>query len=106
MVEPFGLCAGDDLLAGMFAGTGQEVVGGAAVAVRVLSECCVGDGAEHRCRLWHLLASEGAGWDPALPPAVPAPEAVPRARCSQWWCSQESQQSLGMAPLPKGKSLS
>lgn len=104
MAEPVGICAGDDLLAGMFAGTGQAVVGGAAVAVRVLRRRW--SRAERRRHLRYLLASGGAGWDPALPPAVPASEAVPRAQCSQWWCSQEGQQSLGMAPLPKGKSLS
>lgn len=49
MAEPLGLCAGEELLAGVFAGRAQEVVGGAAVAVRVL--CRRWSRAEHRPHL-------------------------------------------------------
>lgn len=48
----------------------------------------------------------GTGWDSTLPCAVPASGAMSRPQCSQGWCSQDRQQSLGVVALTKGKGLS
>lgn len=83
----------------MFADSGQEVFGRAAVAVRVLRQ-------QWSRSLQSLVVPAGLrghGWDSALPRAVPAPEAGSGHQCSQWWCSQDSQQNLGVVSLTNGR---